>query len=143
MKNVILSTKQSGQLENGFDFIFLFLLSLGKLATIVFAFSDGMFKYILQATIQITAVLPTTAVMIMEVKATSQKKPRDHDISLLAGGLGQVTMEAISWKAKEVVANFYSDQQYLIILFIGYFFNCFPPNDNNIMGNYRRLCNLT
>ena len=138
MKNVILSTKQSGQLENGFDFIFLFLLSLGKLATIVFAFSDGMFKYILQATIQITAVLPTTAVMIMEVKATSQKKPRDHDISLLAGGLGQVTMEAISWKAKEVVANFYSDQQYLIILFIGYFFNCSPPNDNNIMGNYRR-----
>ena len=125
MKNVILSTKQSGQLENGFDFIFL--LGLRKLATIVFAFSDGMFKYILQATIQITAVLPTTAVMIMEVKATSQKKPRDHDISLLAGGLGQVTMEAISWKAKEVVANFYSDQQYLIILFIGYFFNCSPP----------------
>ena len=76
-----------------------------------------MFKYILQATIQITAVLPTTAVMIMEVKATSQKKIRDHDISLLAGGLGQVTMEAISWKAKEVVANFYSDQQYLIILY--------------------------
>ena len=136
MKNVILSTKQSGQLENGFDFIFLFLLSLGKLATIVFAFSDGMFKYILQATIQITAVLPTTAVMIMEVKATSQKKPRDHDISLLAGGLGQVTMEAISWKAKEVVVNFYSDQQYIIIL--GYFFNWSPPNDNKIMGNYRR-----
>ena len=136
MKNVILSTKQSGQLENGFDFIFLFLLSLGKLATIVFAFSDGMFKYILQATIQITAVLPTTAVMIMEVKATSQKKIRDHDISLLAGGLGQVTMEAISWKAKEVVANFYSDQQYIIIL--GYFFNWSPPNDNKIMGNYRR-----
>ena len=136
MKNVILSTKQSGQLENGFDFIFLFLLSLGKLATIVFAFSDGMFKYILQATIQITAVLPTTAVMIMEVKAASQKKPRDHDISLLAGGLGQVTMEAISWKAKEVVANFYSDQQYIIIL--GYFFNWSPPNDNKIMGNYRR-----
>ena len=85
-----------------------------------------MFKYILQATIQITAVLPTTAVMIMEVKATSQKKPRDHDISLLAGGLGQVTMEAISWKAKEVVANFYSNQQYLIIPFIGYFLT-FPP----------------
>ena len=134
MKNVILSTKQSGQLENGFDFIFL--LCLGKLATNVFAFSDGMFKYILQATIPITAVLPTTAVMIMEVKATSQKKPRDHDISLLAGGLGQVTMEAISWKAKEVVANFYSDQQYIIIL--GYFFNWSPPNDNKIMGNYRR-----
>ena len=95
-----------------------------------------MFKYILQATIQITAVLPTTAVMIMEVKATSQKKPRDHNISLLAGGLGQVTMEAISWKAKEVVANFYSDQQYIIIL--GYFFNWSPPNDNKIMGNYRR-----
>ena len=134
MKNVILSTKQSGQLENGFDFIFH--LCLGKLATIVIAFSDGMFKYILQATIQITAVLPTTAVMIMEVKATSQKKIRDHDISLLAGGLGQVTMEAISWKAKEVVANFYSDQQYIIIL--GYFFNWSPPNDNKIMGNYRR-----
>ena len=76
-----------------------------------------MFKYILQATIQITAVLPTTAVMIMEVKATSQKKIRDHGISLLAGGLGQVTMEAISWKAKEVVVNFYSDQQYIIILY--------------------------
>ena len=83
-----------------------------------------MFKYLLQATIQITAVLPTTAVMIMEVKATSQKKPRDHDISLLAGGLGQVTIEAISWK--EVVANFYSDQQYMIILVIGHFFNCSP-----------------
>ena len=109
-------------MEKGFDFIFL--LCLGKLATVVFAFSDGMFEYLLQATIQITAVLPTTAVMIMEVKAASQKKPRDHDISLLAGGLGQVTMEAISWK--EVVANFYSDQQYMIILVIGHFFNCFP-----------------
>ena len=102
MKNVILSTKQKGQLENGFDFIFLFLLSLGKLATIVFAFSDGMFKYILQATIQITAVLPTTAVMIMEVKATSQKRLRDQDISLLVGGVGHVIRDPISLKEKVV-----------------------------------------
>ena len=43
-----------------------------------------------------TAVLPTIAVMIMEVKATSQKRPSDQDISLLAGGVGQVTKEAIN-----------------------------------------------
>ena len=52
-----------------------------------------------------TAVLPTTAVMIMEVKATSQKRLRDQDISLLVGGVGQVTRDPISLREK-VVKNF-------------------------------------
>ena len=52
----------------------------------------------LHVTIQMTAVLPTRAVMIMMVKATSQKSPRDQDISLLGGELGQVTVEAINWE---------------------------------------------
>ena len=47
-----------------------------------------------------TAMLPTRAVMIMEVKAISQKRPRDQDISMLAGGLGQVTNEDMNWREK-------------------------------------------
>ena len=58
-----------------------------------------------------TAVLPTTAVMIMEVKATSQKSPRDQDISLLGGGLGQVTKEAINWR--EIVVEKYAEKKRL------------------------------
>ena len=54
----------------------------------------------LHVTIQMTAMLPTRAVMIMEVKAMSQKRPRDQDISMLAGGLGQVTNEDINWWEK-------------------------------------------
>ena len=62
----------------------------------------------LHVTIQMTAVLPTRAVMIMMVKATSQKSPRDQDISLLGGELGQVTEEAINWR--EIVVKKYAEE---------------------------------
>ena len=98
--------KKMPKISNSYHFENAGKSHLAKL--VHFASADEMDIKWLHVTIQMTAVLPTRAVMIMMVKATSQKSPRDQDISLLGGELGQVTKEAINWR--EIVVKKYAEE---------------------------------